>query len=418
MKLLKHQSYQSYQTIIKKILFSISVILLYFLGRKILLPGVLPNFSNASFSNTEELVFAFSGMDLANVSIFSLGLSSYMTTVIVWRLISMNKRWGLQNWSLEKSDRMQKIIMLLFCILQAIGITQSVNSHQLAEQMMLPIWYLQIILGMIIVAGAFLLLWLANLNAEYGVGGMTIIVMSTIVMSLQKNLSSFIINYWNEPYVFILFLSTAVAIVVLIFCQLLVEKAEVRLPLNRLLSRELFYDKSYLPIKFAPASGMPLMYSSSVLILVNVILQWVKNYTQWKIDNIFDFTRPFNLIIYLIIIYLLSLLFAYINLEPEETAKRLQRQGEYFDYVQPGKMTLKYLNYYVNRQAHLGAIYLVILVGLPYVVNYVLPLPAFLLTLPVTVVILTGMLIAFVDEFKVLRIGMWYDNDFRKESIY
>lgn len=201
------------------------------------------------------------------------------------------------------------------------------------------------------------------------------------------------------------------AYLLLTFVAVVCEKAEIRLPLNRIMLSSRYYDKSYLPIKFIPSGGMPIMYATSVLMLFQLLLDWTGKGFSLKFGNLFDFTKPLGLLVYLVAIYLLGILFAYINLEPEETAKRLQRQGEYFDYIQPGKETLKVLKHYISLQSNIGAIYLIMYVGLPYFINFFLPLPSFFLTLPSTLVILISMLLPLREEIRILRIGTYYHKE-------
>ena len=177
------------------------------------------------------------------------------------------------------------------------------------------------------------------------------------------------------------------AYLLLTFVAVVCEKAEIRLPLNRIMLSSRYYDKSYLPIKFIPSGGMPIMYATSVLMLFQLLLDWTGKGFSVKFGNLFDFTKPLGLFVYLVAIYLLGILFAYINLEPEETAKRLQRQGEYFDYIQPGKETLKVLKHYISLQS------------------------SFFLTLPSTLVILISMLLPLREEIRILRIGTYYHKE-------
>ena len=145
--------------------------------------------------------------------------------------------------------------------------------------------------------------------------------------------------------------------------------------------------------------------------LFQLLQEWFGRILPFKLGNLFDFTKLPSLIVYLGAIYILAILFAYINLEPEETAKRLQRQGEYFDYIQPGKATLKFLKRYVFVQSHIGAIYLVLYIGLPYFINFFISLPKFFLTLPSMLVILISMLLPLREEVKILRIGTRYHSE-------
>ncbi|GEN96875.1 accessory Sec system protein translocase subunit SecY2 [Streptococcus cristatus] len=389
------------------------IIAIYVLGRHILLPGYNSSIEGLGMKEGNPLasLYFLAGIDVSQISVFSLGLGPWITTMIVWQVMNLKKSWNIQSWSLKKTDFFQKMLTLFFAIVQGLAIMYTAYRGNGRFLLLVDDWLYNAAVLTTVVTGSFIIIWLSSLNTRKGVGGSTIIIISGILLQFANQLIILIGQSLSSLRGGMMLVAAVIAYLLLTFVAVVCEKAEIRLPLNRIMLSSRYNDKSYLPIKFTPSGGMPIMYATSVLMLFQLLVDWTGKRFSVKIGNVFDFTKPLSLLIYLVAIYLLAILFAYINLEPEETAKRLQRQGEYFDYIQPGKETLKVLKHYISLQANIGAIYLILYVGLPYFVNFFLPLPSFFLTLPSTLVILISMLMPLREEIRILRIGTYYHRE-------
>ena len=397
----------------KRVFFTMFIIAIYVLGRHILLPGYNSSIEGLGMKEGNPLasLYFLAGIDVSQISVFSLGLGPWITTMIVWQVMNLKKSWNIQSWSLKKTDFFQKMLTLFFAIVQGLAIMYTAYRGNGRFLLLVDDWLYNAAVLTTVVTGSFIIIWLSSLNTRKGVGGSTIIIISGILLQFANQIIILIGQSLSSLRGGMMLVAAVIAYLLLTFVAVVCEKAEIRLPLNRIMLSSRYNDKSYLPIKFIPSGGMPIMYATSVLMLVQLLVDWTGKSFSLKIGNVFDFTKPLSLLIYLVAIYLLAILFAYINLEPEETAKRLQRQGEYFDYIQPGKETLKVLKHYISLQANIGAIYLILYVGLPYFVNFFLPLPSFFLTLPSTLVIMISMLMPLREEIRIFRIGTYYHRE-------
>ena len=398
---------------IKRVFFTMFIIAIYVLGRHILLPGYNSSIEGLGMKESNPLasLYFLAGIDVSQISVFSLGLGPWITTMIVWQVMNLKKSWNIQSWSLKKTDFFQKMLTLFFAIVQGLAIMYTAYRGNGRFLLLVDDWLYNAAVLTTVVTGSFIIIWLSSLNTRKGVGGSTIIIISGILLQFANQLIILIGQSLSSLRGGMMLVAAVIAYLLLTFVAVVCEKAEIRLPLNRIMLSSRYNDKSYLPIKFTPSGGMPIMYATSVLMLFQLLVDWTGKRFSVKIGNVFDFTKPLSLLIYLVAIYLLAILFAYINLEPEETAKRLQRQGEYFDYIQPGKETLKVLKHYISLQANIGAIYLILYAGLRFFVNFFLPLPSFFLTLPSTLVIMISMLMPLREEIRILRIGTYYHRE-------
>ena len=100
----------------RRAIFTIFVLAIYILGRHILLPGYNGNMQALQIKEQNPLAYLYSlaGIDVSRISVFSLGLGPWITTMIVWQVINLNKSWNIQSWSPKKTDFFQKGKILLF----------------------------------------------------------------------------------------------------------------------------------------------------------------------------------------------------------------------------------------------------------------------------------------------------------------
>ena len=63
------------------------------------------------------------------------------------------------------------------------------------------------------------------------------------------------------------------------------------------------------------------------------------------------------------------------GLKPKELAENLNKQGGYIPGVRPGAETKKYISGILSKTTFLGAIFLVVIAGLPIIVSNLSSLP-------------------------------------------
>ena len=76
-------------------------------------------------------------------------------------------------------------------------------------------------------------------------------------------------------------------------------------------------------------------------------------------------SKNYIFIIYVILIFLFAYFYTFIQLKPEEFSKNLQENGGFIPGVRPGTDTKKYLNRVLSRLTVLGAVFLVMIAGIP-----------------------------------------------------
>ena len=90
----------------KRVFFTMFIIAIYVLGRHILLPGYNSSIEGLGRKEGNPLasLYFLAGIDVSQISVFSLGLGPWITTMIVWQVMNLKKSWNIQSWSLKKTD--------------------------------------------------------------------------------------------------------------------------------------------------------------------------------------------------------------------------------------------------------------------------------------------------------------------------
>ena len=96
--------------------------------------------------------------------------------------------------------------------------------------------------------------------------------------------------------------------------------------------------------------------------------------TLW-IQRVFDYTHPVGMVVYAALIIAFTYFYAFIQVNPEQVAENLQKQGGYIPGIRPGINTQKYLTRTLYRLTFVGAIFLTVVAILPILFTSIAGLP-------------------------------------------
>ena len=264
--------------VVKRVMWTISFLFIYVLGSRLTLPFV--NVNDTSFLGGTAAFLAFStsitGGNLRSLSLFSVGLSPWMSAMILWQMFSMSKKLGLGTLPLEVQDRRKMILTFVIALIQALAITlnlpiQSGVNYGLVLTMNV----------LLLIAGTFFLVWLSDLNSLFGVGGSLVILMSSMVSSMPQNILKSIQELQVGPLLIVALLMLSM---VFLAIAVRVQRARYRILVNKIMIHNRFKRYSYLDILLNPAGGMPFMYAMSLVSIPQyslLLLQMVLPKESW-----------------------------------------------------------------------------------------------------------------------------------------
>ena len=395
--------------IIKKFLWTLFFLFIYVLGTKLTLPFV--DMSKAAAmdgtSTTLNYATALMGGNLRSMSLFSVGLSPWMSSMLIWQMFAVSKRLSLSKLPLEVQERRRMLLTLVIALIQSVALVLNLPLQEAAGVDMTTIMVLN---TLVLMAGTYFLIWLTDLNAAIGLGGSIMIVMASMIAYIPQDI-------WNsiqELKISSLWLALMLVFsLVFLYLAVTVERSKYRIPVNKINIHNRFKKYSYLDIRLNPAGGMPIMYAMTLvsipqyfLLIIHFLQPDNQLIEQWI--EALSMGSPAWFILYLLTIFILALAFAFINISGDQIAERMQKSGEYIENVYPGGATRRYINGLVTYFALVGAFYLILISGPPMMVVLLDIRYLRLSMIPGIFMIFIGMVFSIKDEVDALTLNDRY----------
>lgn len=395
--------------IIKKFLWTLFFLFIYVLGTKLTLPFI--DMSKAAAmdgtSTTLNYATALMGGNLRSMSLFSVGLSPWMSSMLIWQMFAVSKRIGLSKLPLEVQERRRMLLTLVIALIQSVALVLNLPLQEAGGVDMTTIMVLD---TLVLMAGTYFLIWLTDLNAAMGLGGSIMIVMASMIAYIPQDI-------WNsiqELKISSLWLTLMLVFsLVFLYLAVTVERSKYRIPVNKINIHNRFKKYSYLDIRLNPAGGMPIMYAMTLvsipqyfLLIIHFLQPNNQMIEQWI--EALSMGSPAWFILYLLTIFILALAFAFINISGDQIAERMQKSGEYIENVYPGAATRRYINGLVTYFALVGAFYLILISGLPMLVVLLDIRYLRLSMIPGIFMIFIGMVFSIKDEVDALTLNDRY----------
>lgn len=393
--------------IVKKGLVTLFLIFIYVLGSRLSLPFVNVNSRDFLGGSTAYLAFstALTGGNLRSLSLLSVGLSPWMSSMLLWQMLSFSKRLGISSLSIEVQDRRRMYITLFIAIIQSLAISLNLPIQ--------PIFSSTLIILMntlLLIAGTFFLVWLSDINAINGVGGPMVILLSSMVLNIpQDMIETFKVIQISYTSILLLVLMG----VIFTYIVSILYRARYRLPLHKVGLHSRFKSYSYFEVMLNPAGGMPYMYVMTFMSLPTYVLLLLhslfpENPIYMELSNQYKMGEPLWIYLYIAILFLFSIAFAFVNMSGDQIADRMKKSGEYIYGVYPGEETSRFINSLVLRFSIVGGIINVLMAGLPMLLVLHDEKLLRVAMIPGLFLMLNGMIFNVKDEVKALRLNETY----------
>ena len=392
---------------VKKGLGTLFLLFIYVLGSRITLPFIDLNSRDFLGGATAYLAFstAITGGNLRSLSIFSVGLSPWMSSMILWQMFSFSKRLNLASGSSEVQDRRKMYLTLTIALIQSLAL--AVNLPIKDNYNTLLVLLLNTTL---LIAGTFFLIWLSDINSVIGVGGSIVILLTSMIIYIPQDIVQSIQKLGIPMWIIVILGAMGIVFAYLIA---IFYRARYRIPVNKIGLHSRFKRYSYFDIMLNPAGGMPFMYVMSLISLPTylfLLLQLVDpgNSVYQHISSQYATGKPLWIYTYIATLFIFSIAFAFVNISGERVAERMKNSGEYIYGVYPGEATSNFINNLVFRFAIVGGIFNVLFAGLPMLFVLVDEQLLRVSMIPGLFMILSGMIFNIKDEIKALKLNETY----------
>lgn len=406
----------------KKILFTLLILFIYKLGTSVRVPGTQNITEELGFL---ELLNVMGGGSLKKFSIFALGVTPYISASIIVQLLQMDIIPYFSNLAKEghtgrvKLNKITRYLGIILAFFQGL-----VMSFSFLGDGATTIEYLRV--SVILTAGTCFLLWLGDQITRKGVGnGISMLIMAGILIStpamINDAFGSFVVGTTTQEIAlgitkFILFLVLYVGIIVGV---VFIEKSERRVPIQYSNRTQTAYGakQTYIPFKLDSAGVMPVIFVSSLISIPSLIAAFIKNDNfSLFINKYINYTTITGFILYVVLIILFSYLYTFMatGLKPKELAENLNKQGGYIPGIRPGKETQKYIGSVLSKTTFLGALFLVIIAGLPIIVSNISSLPTSVTVGGTGLLIVVGVALETYNQIENTLSARKYERGYRR----
>ena len=380
-----------------KILYSITIMLIYMVGRNIPLYGIdLEAYNEVNVDAQSILVQSLSG-NMKNCTLFILGIWPYMVAsllmILVMAFLSID---STRRMSPKKLNKWTLFLMMLIGIVQAWQKVQTFIYKDMSEDMLYltkAVVFVQLIAGMLIVV------YMCDRAVKYGIGGRMSVFMINIVDGMMRMFAG-----QKAEKLIIPLLIGVIEIAVMLF----LETTEKRIAVQRVSIHNIHADKNYIAYKLNPVGAMPLMFASAVFMLPGFLSSSLHGMypdnqrLAWVADNM-SLTSTLGISVYLVIIFILTLVFSLIMLAPGREAESLLKSGDSIEGIYAGKPTWRYLVGIVVRFSIYSSLIVCICQGLPLFLQIGGYIDSSTAMLPGSIMMSTGIWISLYREGRVYR---------------
>ena len=291
------------------------------------------------------------GGTLERFSLFSLGVSPYITSSIIIELLSMDVIPALSQWRKEgntgkkKKDRVTRYVTLFLAALQGGVLTYAFdNGYKILADS--SIWtYIYVVL--IMMAGSMLAVWLGDQITNKGIGNG---------------------DMWLGIAWYALFVVVYLSIVIFVVFN---EGAVRKIPIIYATSSNTTMrtkDQTHMPIKINSSGVIPVIFASSVLAAPRTVVSFMEtsDVTKW-INTIFNYQEPVGFVLYILMIIGFTFFYSNLQIDAEKISDDLKKNGGAIPGVRTGVDTMKHIKTILNRVTVVGSLSLCIIAAIPII---------------------------------------------------
>ncbi len=367
-----------------RVLFTLSILAVYRLGSVIPTPGVntdaLAILAEQAAGTMFGLYNMFSGGNLAQVTIFALGIMPYISASIILQLLTVVWPY-LERLSKEGELGRRKITQytrygtLLLCGVQAFAIAFWLESQtNIAGGLPLvyePGWGFRLLVVLTLTTGTCFIMWLGEQITERGIGnGMSLIIFAGIVVNLPAAVLNTLDQLRTGQMGLFRLLILSIAMILVIGAVVFIERGQRRVTVQyakRVVGRRMYGGTStHIPLKVNTGGVIPVIFASSLLAFPATITSAMPN-TAWAqsiTENLAN-GMPLYYLLYMGGIIFFAYFYTAIIFNPDDVAENMRKYGGFVPGIRPGKRTAEYIDTILTRITLVGAIYLATVAVLP-----------------------------------------------------
>ncbi len=373
------------QDLRKKILFTLFIIFIFRVGSVI--PAPFIDFASLQTAQTNDFFSYYSvlsGGGLEYGAIFAMGVTPYINSSIIMQLLCVAIP-PLERISQDGEEGRKKIAQYTRYTTVILGLLQATayffylkspandGSNYLTSFVTggFSTVFAAVVIIAVLTAGSALVMWLGEQIDKNGIGnGISMLLFSGIISRFPSAIATIGV-WWNSNQIGQI-VGVVVLFVIIIAFIVWMTDAERRIPIQyakKVVGRKMYGGQnSHIPIKVNMSGVMPIIFSSSILMLPTMILTFMGTNTEnfwYKFLQLFSAQGVFYAVIYFVLIIGFAYFYVTIQYNPVEMANNLRKSSGAIPGIRPGKPTAEFIKKILSRITLLGALLLSVIALLP-----------------------------------------------------
>ncbi len=378
----------------RRVLFSLGMLAVYRIGCHIPTPGIdriaLSHFFKQAQGTLLGLFDMFSGGALERLSVFALGIMPYISSSIIFQLLTVVVP-AIEKLSKEGESGRKKIIQytrygtIVLSVVQGLGIAIGLESMRgPAGELVVPNagWSFRLMTVLTLTAGTAFIMWLGEQMSEKGIGnGISLIIFAGIVVGIPTAVGN-TIKLLNAGQISLFVIIFVLALMFAVVAGIVfVERGQRRLPIHyakRVVGLKTFNaQSSHLPLKVNMAGVIPPIFASSIIMFPATIANFINiPWVQQAAKSLSPGNWAYN-VFYVVFIVFFCYFYTAVTFNPIDVAENIKKHGGYIPGIRPGKETSDFMDSVLTRLTFAGAIYISVVCVLPSILIGKFNLPFF-----------------------------------------
>jgi preprotein translocase subunit SecY len=359
------------------------MLIIYRLGIYIPIPGinlaewgnVFRSFQSGAAGGLFSFYDVFAGGALQRFSIMMMGVTPYINASIILQLL-MSVVPSLKELSREGEEGKKKLAKITRYLTVGLGVLQGFilsfsisRNPALIVEGIAPFFFI-FVSTLTILAGTMFSIWLGERITEKGIGnGISVLIFAGIVARFPSYVGQAIVGQLGIME-WIIFIAVMVGMIIAI---IYVQQGERRVRVQyakRMSGRKVYGGQStYIPMKVNQSGVIPIIFGQAIMIIPAAIATMSGSAT---VERWIGTSGYLYIPLYCILIFFFAYFYSIISFDVHDVSDNIKRYGGFIPGIRPGAPTEKYLSRILGKMTFMGALFLVIIAVIPYILSAVL----------------------------------------------
>jgi preprotein translocase subunit SecY len=321
----------------------------------------------------------FSGGNLAQATIFALGIMPYISASIIIQLLTVVWPY-LERLSKEGELGRRKITQytrygtIALCLVQATAIAIFLERQTNVGGLPLvyePGWSFRLMTVITLTAGTAFIMWLGEQITERGVGnGMSLIIFAGIVVGAPTAVLTTMEQMRSGAIGLFTLIALAVVMVATIGAVVFIERGHRRVTVQyakRVVGRKMYGGTStHIPLKVNTGGVIPVIFASSIIAMpATAATAFPVGGLVTSVTDQLANGMPLYYLMFMGGIIFFAYFYTAIIFNPDDVAENMRKHGGFVPGIRPGKRTAEHIDTILTRITFVGSIYLALVAVMP-----------------------------------------------------